>query len=132
MITVVVGKEIEKIKGEFESVINGMNMVGKIPYNVYSELFDVGAECIQKAYELGKSELEAGRSKWHDLCKNPDDLPEIRHPVYAKLDSGTYVFAYCVNKIWHGNDDGVILHHGNGKSEVIAWCEIPRLEETNK
>ena len=25
MITVVTGKEIEKIKGEFESVINGMN-----------------------------------------------------------------------------------------------------------
>lgn len=59
MITVVVGKEIEKLKGEFESVINGMNMVGEIPYNVYSELFDVGTECIQKAYELGKSELEA-------------------------------------------------------------------------
>lgn len=58
MITVVVGKEIEKLKGEFESVINGMNMVGEIPYNVYSKLFDVGAECIQKAYELGKAELE--------------------------------------------------------------------------
>ena len=58
MLTVVIGKEIEKIKGEFESVINGMNMVGEIPYNVYSKLFDVGTECIQKAYELGKSEKE--------------------------------------------------------------------------
>lgn len=58
MITVVVGKEIEKIKGDFESVINGMNMVGNIPYDVYSELFDVGTDYIQKAYELGRSELE--------------------------------------------------------------------------
>ena len=58
MITVVVGKEIEKIKGDFESVINGMNMVGEIPYNIYSELYDEGTKQIQKAYELGKSELE--------------------------------------------------------------------------
>ncbi len=58
MIIEVVGEDIEKIKGDFESVINGMNMVGKIQYYVYSELYDVGVDCIQKAYELGKSELE--------------------------------------------------------------------------
>ena len=67
---------------------------------------------------------------WHDMRKTPEDLPETLHPVYAKLDSGTYVFAYCVNKIWHGNDDGIILHHGNGECEVIAWTEILRFEET--
>jgi hypothetical protein len=58
MITVVTGTDIEKLKGEFERVINGMNMVGEIPYNIYSELFDVGTECIQKAYELGKKASE--------------------------------------------------------------------------
>ncbi len=30
MITVVVGKEIEKIKGDYESYLNGLNMVGEI------------------------------------------------------------------------------------------------------
>lgn len=70
MITVVVGKEIEKIKGEFESVINGMNMVGEIPYNVYSELFDVGTDYIQKAYELGNSELEAQIEKMQEKLKS--------------------------------------------------------------
>ena len=69
MITVVVGKEIEKLKGEFESVINGMNMVGEIPYNVYSELFDVGTDCIQKAYELGKSELENENAELKETFK---------------------------------------------------------------
>lgn len=58
MLIEVVGKEIEKIKGDFESVINGMNMVGEIQYYTYSELYDEGTKCIQKAYELGKSELE--------------------------------------------------------------------------
>lgn len=73
--------------------------------------------------------IEIGRPKRHDLRKNPGDLPETLHPVYAKLDSGTYVFAYCVNGIWHRNDDGIILYHGDGKSKVIAWYEIPKFEE---
>jgi len=58
MITVVVGKEIEKIKGDFESYLNGLNMVGEISYSQYSKLYDEGTKQIQKAYELGKSELE--------------------------------------------------------------------------
>lgn len=58
MITVVVGKEIEKIKGDFESYLNGLNMVGEISYSQYSKLYDEGTKQIQRAYELGKSELE--------------------------------------------------------------------------
>ena len=58
MITEVVGKEIEKIKGDFESYLNGLNMVGEISYSQYSELYDEGTKQIQKAYDLGKSELE--------------------------------------------------------------------------
>ena len=53
MMTVVVGSDIEKLKGEFESEINGMNMVGEISYSNYSRLFDVGTKAIQEAYELG-------------------------------------------------------------------------------
>lgn len=57
-IIVVTGKEIEKIKGDFESYLNGLNMVGEISYSQYSELYDEGTKQIQRAYELGKSELE--------------------------------------------------------------------------
>ena len=58
MIIEVVGKEIEKIKGDFESYLNGLNMVGEISYSQYSKLYDEGTKQIQRAYELGKSELE--------------------------------------------------------------------------
>lgn len=68
MITVVTGTDIEKLKGEFESTINGMNMVGKIPYDVYSELYDVGTDCIQKAYELGKAGLKETNKRISDEC----------------------------------------------------------------
>ena len=88
MITVVVGKEIEKLKGEFESVINGMNMVGEIPYNVYSELFDVGTDCIQKAYELGKSELKKEAKEW--IRKNSKEF--ITNPKYSPFDYAEAIY----------------------------------------
>jgi cell shape-determining protein MreC len=88
MITVVVGKEIEKLKGEFESVINGMNMVGEIPYNVYSELFDVGVDCIQKTYELGRTELKKENAELKELLKELfselNDLSELSGMSYKE------------------------------------------------
>lgn len=66
-IIVVTGKEIEKIKGDYESYLSGLNMVGKIDYSQYSQLYDEGTKHIQRAYELGKSELEkenAELKKW--------------------------------------------------------------------
>ena len=69
MIIEVVGKEIEKIKGDFESYLNGLNMVGEISYSQYSELYDEGTKQIQKAYELGKSELEKENAKAKELLK---------------------------------------------------------------
>ena len=69
MITVVVGKEIEKIKGDFESYLNGLNMVGEISYSQYSELYDEGTKQIQKAYELGKSELEKENAEAKEIIR---------------------------------------------------------------
>lgn len=81
---------------------------------------------MEKAYIAGARE---NGFVWHDLRKNPEDLPETLHPVYVKLDNEAYVFAYCVNEIWHENASGVILYHGNGECKVIAWREIPRFED---
>ena len=66
MIIEVIGKEIEKIKGDFESYLNGLNMVGEISYSQYSELYDEGTKQIQRAYELGRAELEAEVKEWKD------------------------------------------------------------------
>ena len=56
MIIEVTGSDLEKIKGDFESTINGMNMTGAFDYSVYSKLYDVAVDCIQRAYELGCKE----------------------------------------------------------------------------
>ena len=86
MIIEVVGKEIEKIKGDFESYLNGLNMVGEISYSQYSELYDEGTKQIQKAYELGKSELEKENAELKELldCNNCSELSEEECEVCAE------------------------------------------------
>ena len=84
MIIEVVGKEIEKIKGDFESYLNGLNMVGEISYSQYSELYDEGTKQIQKAYELGKSELE----------KENAELKKLKRECETSLCRAEYQFNY--------------------------------------
>ena len=85
-IIVVTGKEIEKIKGDFESYLNGLNMVGEISYSLYSELYDEGTKQIQKAYELGKSELEKENA---ELKKQLTELKEFYEIEYFQIADRT-------------------------------------------
>ena len=73
---------------------------------------------IKQAYLAG---LHEGQPKWHDLRKDPNDLPKLN-----KTDMSDYVIT----------DRGVSYYNGRLKSwyiqndyrlsdKVIAWCEIP-------
>ena len=86
MITEVVGKEIEKIKGDFESYLNGLNMVGEISYSQYSKLYDEGTKQIQRAYELGKTELEKENSELKDKLDNWVKCAELRLANWQKYE----------------------------------------------
>ena len=87
MITVVVGKEIEKIKGDFESYLNGLNMVGEISYSQYSKLYDEGTKQIQRAYELGKTDLEKENSELKEKLKPENCLKLLAKEGYIKFTS---------------------------------------------
>ena len=87
MITVVVGKEIEKIKGDFESYLNGLNMVGEISYSQYSKLYDEGTKQIQKAYELGKADLEKENAELKEKLKPENCLKLLAKEGYIKFTS---------------------------------------------
>jgi hypothetical protein len=62
--------------------------------------------------------LEAGRSKWHDLRKDPKDLPE---PYTTVLDQDGVQVIYDYNKdVWRTDDaDNYTC------DTPIAWCEKP-------
>jgi flagellar hook-basal body complex protein FliE len=91
MIIEVVGKEIEKIKGDFESYLNGLNMVGEISYSQYSELYDEGTKQIQRAYELGKSELEKENAELRKVAEFQQSSNMSRHFENKKLKEGLAV-----------------------------------------
>ena len=72
--------------------------------------------------------LHEGQPKWHDLRKDPNDLPKLN-----KTDMSDYVIT----------DRGVSYYNGRLKSwyiqndyrlsdNVIAWCEIPQFKETKE
>ena len=75
--------------------------------------------------------LKAGRPQWHDLRKDPNDLP----------DEGTYLVVWQNNKGYkeilimnYEEDDEEELHWGDGDCEfqdeyIIAWCEIPTFDK---
>ena len=81
------------------------------------EMFD---ENVEEAYLAG---LKAARKEmWHDLRKNPNDLPEIYMGVLNQ--NGMNVVYDYTNKVWRNdNADEYIC------DVPIAWCEIPTFEE---
>ena len=87
-------------------------------------------------YRLGRYEgflagLKAGRPQWHDLRKDPTDLPdEGTYLVVWRNDYG-YKEIFIMN---YEEDDEEELHWVDGDCEVhdeyiIAWCEIPTFDK---
>ena len=72
--------------------------------------------------------LNAGKPKWHDLRKDPNDLPkgQINRFLfgYVKNYGGKKPMIICYNGEWFYNANTY-----NDEVKVIAWCEIPQFEE---
>lgn len=66
--------------------------------------------------------IAEGKPKWHDLRKNPDDLPTESKEYWCKLKSGHYDFRiYYIDSLFyksHWEELG-----------IIAWCELPKFKE---
>ena len=57
---------------------------------------------------------------WHDLRKNPDDLPDTNRNVYVQTKGGD------TGKAYYHSEDSWQSYQVHGI--VIAWCEIPKFE----
>ena len=82
------------------------------------EGYDTNKEELKQAFLAG---LKAGRPQWHDLRKDPNDLPEEYCSVLddegrqVELRKGYWRFVYGGE--WE--DDAI----------VYAWCEIPTFDK---
>lgn len=69
---------------------------------------------------------EQNKYRWHDLRKNPADLPEDNKDVLVTIKGG------CVNRTWHDscgwrNATAKKARYYSDKS-VLAWKEIEEFE----
>ncbi len=98
----------------------------------------------QKAIEAFLAGLEAGKDmaetdlaivaymqggeryklKWHNLQKNPKDLPE---PYSTVLDENADKITYCGGDVWTVYSD--YYERDIDAEPPIAWCEVPTFKE---
>lgn len=62
--------------------------------------------------------LKAGRPQWHDLRKDPNDLPKDNSPVLIIIDYLALGKEYAIRENLKDDYKG-----------VIAWFEIPQFKE---
>lgn len=111
--------EVEMAK---EWIKDHSGLIGSYEYVKYDY------DSMQQAFLAG---LKAGRPQWHDLRKDPKDVP----------DEGTYLVVWQNAR---GYRDTMMMHYeendeeelhwidGDGDNwddDVIAWREIPKFEE---
>ena len=76
----------------------------------------------KEAYLAG---LKASKeTKWHDLRKNPNDLPQVHSTV---LDENGDKITYRGGDTWTVYSD--FYEKSIDADPPIVWCEIPKFEE---
>lgn len=83
--------------------------------------------CTKSPFEAAKEGFLAGlkaarKSTWHDLRKDPNDLPEAHISVINQ--NGVNVIYDDTNKVWRYDDADECIC-----DDPIVWCEIPTFEE---
>lgn len=95
--------------------------VENIPFSFETEV----TQRIVKIYamETFLAGLKAGRPEWHDLRKDPNDLPENKRNVWCDYGDG-------YGKGYYNKDDGGWWIEGHLYcSTLIAWCELLQFTE---
>lgn len=118
----------------------------EIVNNLDTEIYDCEGSCVS-IYDYMESAclagIKAGKPKWHDLRKSPNDLPKESDRYLCYWEGGEQwimdfeaevnSFGYWCNvydKQSLGFVDSVFeTIKERGEDEVIAWCELPKFKE---
>ena len=68
---------------------------------------------------------EGRKEKWHDLRKNPNDLPKETVLVLFVISPKVVVIGWRSNENWIMDVNDRIVPN----DFVVAWCEIPTFKE---
>lgn len=96
----------------------------EIVNNLDTEIYDCEGSCVS-IYDHMESAclagIKASKPKWHDLRKNPKDLPK-KHGEYWVYCYSLGYEKLCYMAVPYGERWGTL-------DEVIAWTELPKFEE---
>ena len=73
--------------------------------------------------------LHEGQPKWHDLRKDPNDLPKDNKLCLLHFDLGgwvNHITGWIERGTWYFEDG---RQSEKWQDKVIAWCEIPQFKE---
>ena len=118
----------------FKAII--MAEIDRLPHHYDAEVDDVVYDDISSVDEIlqlnkiiSKALKKADKYRWHDLRKNPDDLPEAIGGGYES----EYVLVMIGTPEWNGWEQAY-YHHGKRlwstyEQDVFAWRYIEPFEE---
>lgn len=116
-------KETHKLIDEEIEKQNGFE---KWYYKKYPVTLNIGEEYrleqMNDCFNAGAKWGMEHAIEWHDLRKDPNDLPKENGEYWCKLENGHYDFRiYYLDSLFyksHWEELG-----------IIAWCELPKFEE---
>ena len=76
--------------------------------------------------------LKAGRPQWHDLRKDPTDLPKFEGDYMCALLNSTHSSFILSLAIEDGLKYWQDCESTDWTNEVIAWCELPTFDKENR
>jgi hypothetical protein len=118
-------KEIKRLETELAITDNDREHNYYECLDLYKKVEELEKENAELKLEIEKlnnkiDELEQRVPKWHNLRKDPEDLPkEYMGFLFVKTNMGTYRLDMFINGFMQ--DMGV--------TKTIAWCETPKYEE---
>ena len=123
----------QEAKEKFKAII--MAEIDRLPHHYDAEVDDYVYDDIRKVDELlqfnkivSKALEKANKYKWHDLRKNPDDLPEAIGGGYES----DYVLVMIGTPEWNSWEQAY-YHHGKRmwstyEQNVFAWRYVEPFE----
>lgn len=88
--------------------------------------YDAGEDCYEDSHEGRWVKRETGRPQWHDLRKDPKDLPKDNVVLIQTESNCHFIALYYPEEKWWGTYE-MFSHEIHGK--IIAWCELPTFDK---
>lgn len=91
------------------------------------QILELQCDAANERIKTLEKELDESKLKWHDIRKDPNDMPpkeeESNFTIKVFTNTGEIAFYTYYDNTWVCDFDGMHL------SGIVAWTELPKFEE---